>query len=382
MKETNKADCIIDKLLIKYDADYPQARLEALRTETEKEWHHSRDRLTMPYIIIENGRRDFPETPSDTSFEQQLLIEQLLLIRNHAQWNDSFYPGIGSGIAQSTIPSAFGCAEEFANGNMNVVPCIQQVQDVYCLPEPDFTAKTTAGKMLSNMRYCYKRTQGKIPVYITDMQGPFSIAAQMWGIEDFILALYDEPEAAHHLLKRCTDAIIQYFHAMDRAVEENLIPIHCHPVLWMPKDQGVAVSDDFAAIISPDIFREFSMPYLEQIGKEFGGLTLHSCGSLNHMVQALNEMDTLRALNFSATETDFPRLASEIKEEILLIVHNSAVAMPGLRLLTPAEHISLCCQVLQQTQKSGICIAFDWEKTADPAQQAQAFAALAHYKRE
>ncbi|WP_407928176.1 uroporphyrinogen decarboxylase family protein [Hydrogeniiclostridium mannosilyticum] len=42
------------------------------------------------------------------------------------------------------------------------------------------------------------------------MQGPFSVASQIWGIEDFLIACYDYPDEVHYLISRCTDIFIDY----------------------------------------------------------------------------------------------------------------------------------------------------------------------------
>jgi hypothetical protein len=183
---------------------------------------------------------------------------------------------------------------------------------------------------------------------MTDVQGPFSCAAQMWGIEDFLSDLHEHPNEIHHLLSLCADAIVGFFLEMYGLADGSMIPIHCPPMIWVPKDCGVAVSDDFFAVVGAETVRDYSCPYLERIGEAFGGLTVHTCGNMNHLAGLMNGMKTLRCVNFSASETDLRRYARGHDPEIMLYVHKSALSAGGLPLLDAAGHIGLCRDVQRE----------------------------------
>lgn len=186
-------------------------------------------------------------------------------------------------------------------------------------------------------------------MYITDIQGPFSCAAQMWGIQDFLCDMREYPNEAHHLLSLCTDAIIAYFHEMFAVTGGDLIPIHCHPMLRIPEDCGVAASDDFFAVVGAADVKEYSIPYLEKIGEAFGGVTTHTCGNMNHLAGVMNGMKTLKCVNFSASETDLRQYAREHDSKAALLVHKSALSINGLPLLDTEGHIRLCKEVQEES---------------------------------
>ena len=175
----------------------------------------------------------------------------------------------------------------------------------------------------------------------------------------FYFATFFRPKGRgiyHHFIK--------YFKAMRDAVGGNLNPIHCPYDIWVPGDCGVAVSDDFLAICSENIVKEFSIPYLEKIGEEFGGVTVHSCGRINHLVKPLSAMKTLKALNFGSSETILPEFARECNPDIMLIVHKTGGnPVGGLPLLSVEEHIRLCKEVHKTT---GVRI-FSTTHNFDPA---------------
>ena len=345
--ETNKrshADDIIDDLIEKVTAAYPAQRLGRIKTQSEYTWNSANRKKDtgfnrISYVVLNGNLPDEPKIPEDASDIQKDMIWQLKTMLRNAVTDDEYYPGFMSGCEQVNIPSMFGCVKECITGSEHVKPVIKSPSDVYSLPDAEIREGYMCYDLLWRMAYKYKRTNKKIPVYITDIQGPFSCAAQMWGIEDFLGDLNEYPNEIHHLLSLCTNAIIKYYHAMYDAIGGDLIPIHCFPVIWVPKDCGVAVSDDFFAVVGARTVKEFSVPYLERIGEEFGGITAHTCGNMNHLPAVMNEMKTLKALNFSGTETDLMKYAKECDPRITLLVHRGGLSINYLPVYDTVEEI-------------------------------------------
>jgi hypothetical protein len=374
---------LIDGLIEKVLATYPAERIERIKQRTSAVWHGHPLPDRIVYIAGEAGEiRGLPDIPAEANEDQRDLIIQLQTILNHGDWDDDFFPAISSGLRQVAIPSYFGCVEEEVSSSNRVGPIIREPSDVYSLPELGFVPGTVGGYLLAKMRYFHQRTGGRIAVYMTDMQGPFSVAAQIWGVEPFMLAIYDHSKEVHYLLQKCTDAIITYYKLMREAVEGNWVPMHCHPVLWLPEDVGVAASDDFLAIVSPRCTRDFSRPYLEQIAEAFGGVVVHSCGSINHAVAELNKVKGLKGLNFSSTETNLEQVAAEIDPRIALVVHCTDVHRPDLQPLTTLQHLELCRQVFGTGRVRGICEAFACGMEPNPARDAAIWAEAARLDRE
>jgi hypothetical protein len=371
-------EALIDRLIDQVLEEYPVDRVARIKERTNAVWYSQPLGKRIVYIASQaDPAAGLPPIPAGATEDQRDLIVQLQTIVNHSPWDDDFFPAIASGLRQVCIPSYFGCVEEEASASNRVGPIVRTASDVYSLPELGFVPGTVGGDILVKMRYFHRRVSGRIPVYMTDMQGPFSVAAQIWGVVPFMLALRDSPDAAHYLLQKCTDVICSYYRLMREAVEGNWVPMHCHPLLWLPEEKGVAISDDFLAIVSPRTTREFSRPYLEQIAAAFGGVTVHSCGSINHAVRELNQVEGLAGLNFSSTETDLQRLAAEVDPRIVLVVHCTDVHRADLLQLTALQHIELCRRIFAEGRVRGICTAFPCGVDPDPARDAEAWRAAA-----
>ncbi|HOJ09943.1 MAG TPA: uroporphyrinogen decarboxylase family protein [Clostridiales bacterium] len=96
-------------------------------------------------------------------------------------------------------------------------------------------------------------------------QGPLTSAVLIRG-QDFIYDVYDEPEKAKRFLALLTDSIVGFHHFTNK--------VNGMPAI-NPRSAGLA--DDFASLISPDMWPEFVVPYWNQYfeGLTTGTRTLH-----------------------------------------------------------------------------------------------------------
>ena len=346
-------DEAIRRLLGELEESYPPERVARIKGQSEAAWKGCGE--DSPYAGriafavfggLPPGRAGIPDGASPEDAE---LIAQLAQMRHNAEVAGEHFKAFHSGLEQVTVPSMFMCVKEGIGASEHIRPVIASPEDVYRLPEARVRDGYMCKAILDRMAYRHGRTGGRVWSYMTDVQGPFSCAAQMWGIERFLADLREHPKEAHHLLGLCTDAIIAFFAEMRRAVGGRLVPIHCMPVIWVPEDCGVAVSDDFFAIVGADVAEEFSIPYLERIGEALGGVTVHTCGSMNHLASSVNAMRHIKAVNFSVTETDLDRYADECDPRIAIIAHKSGVSIGGLPIPDDIGLIRLCAATQRRT---------------------------------
>jgi hypothetical protein len=101
-------------------------------------------------------------------------------------------------------------------------------------------------------------------------QGPLTSAVLMRGL-DFIYDVYDEPEKVKKFLALLTDSIISFYRFNNRV--NGLPEINLG---------GAGLADDFASLISPDLWPEFVIPYWNQYyeGLTTGKRSLH-CENLS-----------------------------------------------------------------------------------------------------
>jgi len=332
----------IDHLLTRVAERYPDAVCAVRRDRLRRFWDNHPAEGRIPYIVSDFSRRpDWPEVNQAYTAVQRDLILQLRSIIDHADWDDDYVPQLSTGLVQPTLPAYFGAKERYASSSVEVIPAINEPEDAERLPIIGFPPDSHGGAFLAKMRYFHEATRGAMPVAMADMQGPFSVSSQLWGIEAFLLALYTDPEEAAFLCRRAAAAAAAYYRLMRDAVAGNWSPCHCFPCLWMPPDAGVCLSEDLLAVVSPDNTRQFINPGLDTLGKEFGGALVHTCGSLNHTIVALAEVETLFGVNCSSSETDVRKLARSMGNRFCYIIHHAQVHDPALPLLEIDEQAAL-----------------------------------------
>ncbi|MEM1575654.1 MAG: uroporphyrinogen decarboxylase family protein [Nitrososphaerota archaeon] len=110
---------------------------------------------------------------------------------------------------------------------------------------------------------------------------PFTLSSLLMGIESFLTKIIKNPKLIHELNKICLEAC----KAFAEAKIENGANV-------------ITVSDPIASIsvISPEMFKDFSKPYLSNILsyiRRKGGIpSLHICGETTPILEQFLEMDT------------------------------------------------------------------------------------------
>jgi uroporphyrinogen decarboxylase len=139
---------------------------------------------------------------------------------------------------------------------------------------------------------------------LTSLKGPFSLASFLRGIDKFLEDLLTDPERAHEFLKLATRNQLAY---ADAIIKAGGIPFIGDPVAS-------------GSLISPDMFREFARPYLEQLIRvvhEAGAKAgLHICGETKAL---LADMVATRADFLSIDEMDLARARQEVGDQAILM---------------------------------------------------------------
>lgn len=264
-----------------------------------------------------------PMIPLMRDRDVQLSTQLALLAwRESADIGDDFVPHLQPQQGATVFASAFGCAVDFFEHTLPwahpVIGASDPAERVYDLAPPAVDAGQL-GDMLAFTEYYVAQTGGRYPVAITDLQGPLDTAYLVWESSAFMEAMYERPDEVHHLMRLVTDLIIRYVHAQ-RERSPEFLPCHVPPI-WLPDGRGLSVSDDAAAVISPHLYREFGLPYMNELSEEFGGVMVHSCGNFSHQLDNFAQIRGLRGINFGASETPFEAVWERFGGKTAIIPH-------------------------------------------------------------
>jgi hypothetical protein len=204
-------------------------------------------------------------------------------------------PNQGIGI----IAAAFGCEQtvnDEADPWIKAIIREENAEDVHKLEIPD-PEKNDVFRMV------WKRIESleslsSLPLRMVNVPSPLVTASMIWDYTSFIEALLVFPDEVHVLLEKVTEATIIYIREQFKRIK-NLYSVGHEAIYYIPRFAGVRVSDDTAALLSPDLYREFGVKYNNKISKEFGGIVVHSCGDVQYVVPAMMEIDGLKGLDFT-----------------------------------------------------------------------------------
>lgn len=250
---------------------------------------------------------------------EQRLREFIAYTLDHDNVDDDHVPTWETYVGATQQASAFGCKiVRFGEDQPWALPVVEDYdpEAVMALELPPEDAGQL-GESLDLTRRFEEDFEGLYPVRIADMQGPGDIAGQVWKDEHFFRSLIEHPEAAHHLISLATELLIRFARAQ-RAACTELTGCHC-PHVWMPPESGVGLSEDYAPVLSPEQYEEFSLPYVNRISRELGGVFIHCCGDFAHQLDNFERIENLRGIHFTPPEVDWRPVVERFADRCVLI---------------------------------------------------------------
>lgn len=149
-----------------------------------------------------------------------------------------------------------------------------------------------------------KQRIGDKPV-LAGMIGPYSLAGRLCDVTEIMYLCYDEPETVHTVLDKAAQYLIHYGQAMKDAGAD-----------------GIMMAEPLAGILSPDMARAFSMPYVKRIidALQDDGFAVlyHNCG--NAVPQMLDSIYELGAAAYHfGNAVDMKEIMTRTPADILVM---------------------------------------------------------------
>ena len=224
------------------------------------------------------------------------LIMQLANIVLTLEHKTDYVPYLDPFEGVTVLSEAFGCPVEVPkNGDPWVKNhIVKNPDDVYNFKKPSKDNEVYK-RIFNTLSFFEEETGFQIPVGVTDPQGPLDVASLIWRNADFLVACLTNKKEVHHLLDVVTEAFIEFYTMQYEMLKNPAFSVHSFPLL--NSNDGISVSDDEAVLLSPDLFEEFGVPYLNRISDAFGGLYYHCCGDFGNVLDNILEIRGLRAIN-------------------------------------------------------------------------------------
>ncbi len=173
----------------------------------------------------------------------------------------------------TTEAEAFGSEIAFSD---HAVPAVSSrllpdAEAIYQLQVPSLSAGRIPQYLKANILAARNITDR--PVF-SGCIGPFSLAGRLYDMSEIMVLIYENPDAAHTLLRKCNELILKYCIAL-KATGSN----------------GVVMAEPAAGLMSNDDCMTFSSQYVKEIvdrvQDDYFTVVLHNCGNTGHCTKAM-----------------------------------------------------------------------------------------------
>jgi len=297
--------------------------IETLDIETKKKRIEANWRLEdvdeVPFVVevghLHMGTKQFYNNP-DAEIAWTMEHE-----RKRKGVYDYGFPNIKPNQGINIVAGAFGCTCTPNDEADPWVECLireENVDDVHKLKVPDPVNNPFFEQAWKHVEAL--QSKSRIPLRAINVPSPLVTASLIWDYTSFIEATLIYSDEVHVLMEKVTEATILYIKEMFKRIKNP----HgvSHEFWYVPKEVGIRISDDTAALLSPKLYREFGVKYNAMIAKEFGGIVVHSCGDVGNVVEAMLEIPGLRGLDFTIPQTpDWSKIRAAAGKTALCLRH-------------------------------------------------------------
>ncbi|MFP4384280.1 MAG: uroporphyrinogen decarboxylase family protein [Spirochaetia bacterium] len=190
----------------------------------------------------------------------------------------------GFGRTAYLMAVAYGCEPIFIGNVINAKPRIDSAEGIAEFKKIDNIHEHGFYPELLSRTVEIQERWGDLPFIPSDTQSPIDLATEIVHTEPLMLAMFDQPEPVHRYLSILTESTVEYLKHEKTLVKNGIGWNSDYP---FPK--GVHFSDDNAAFLSPQTYRDFARPYIEECSDIFGGVTLHCCMGYQQNIEVMAE---------------------------------------------------------------------------------------------
>jgi len=279
-------------------------------------------RLMVPQVGV--SFRDYFSDP-ETMLRTQILCQKWLLenVRTDAYSITGAWTGAWTDFQNTFEAGSLGCEIHFPDDDIPWVGegWVKSDDDLRRLEAFDYVDNGINARQVAYRRamidvaekYPVRFQGGPVfypganPSLTNTSDGPFGVTGDVMGQVEAFTAIYERPDFVHEVLRIVTGKMIQW---LDFCAEEMN--------LSQPID--FAWTDDLAVSLSAATFREFALPYNQQMRFHFDGrASLHMCGKSDHLLAIFRDDLQIDEFQGFGYQVDLDRVAQEMAGRVVLL---------------------------------------------------------------
>jgi hypothetical protein len=254
------------------------------------EWQQSRERfeawwhgeiVDRPLLQIGAPKKNAPSTLQPPANLQQqwldvdyrLAVMEDRLARNH--YGGDAFPFLDTHIGPGTMSLYLGAIPGFSHETVWYNKCIDDITAAE-VPTPD---ESNAFWQFSQKlaREGVERLGGRALVSFPDLIEGLDTIASLVGTDELLYYLVDAPEHVHRFQQKLTDTYFYYYDRLYDIIKDDEGGSCFSAFHIYGRGRIAKLQCDFSAMIGPEMFEEFVVPYLAQ-----------QCARLDHSVYHLD----------------------------------------------------------------------------------------------
>jgi methanogenic corrinoid protein MtbC1/uroporphyrinogen-III decarboxylase len=258
------------------------------------------------------------------------------------------------------LPAVFGCEIVFKKEALPwAMPLNLSEDEVMKLRVPDIFNSHPMTDMIKQIEYLQNK-YGKV-VGDINTTGVQNLALKIRG-EQLYIDYFENPQLVHHLLKICTESIIQLFQYTYKITGTGAVDVTpmCDPALFVLPNCTIEQ-------ISLETYEKYVMDYDNQVADACRPVGVHHCGSVNQVLEGYAKIHNIKFLEIGfgsdvkrTREVCGPEMAlnarinpvlmkngttEEVEAEVRRLIdagaplHNFSIDTVGLTYGTPDENV-------------------------------------------
>lgn len=181
-------------------------------------------------------------------------------------------------VGIATLAEACGCTVEYPDREAPWIkkPLLEKISDVKYLKVPDMKKAGHIPEMLKAIKILKKEIGDEVYINGRGDQGPFSLAAELLGMNNFLLALAEEKneEDIKMLMDYARKVHLEYAVELAKAGSD-----------FTSMGESLAGPD----VVSPLIYRKYAFPFekkhIENLNKRGIKIASHICGNVDSIIE-------------------------------------------------------------------------------------------------
>jgi len=279
-------------------------------------------RLMVPQVGV--SFRDYYADP-ETMLRTQILCQKWLLenVRTDAYSITGAWTGAWTDFQNTFEAGSLGCEIHFPDDDIPWVGegWVKTDDDLRRLEAFDYVDNGINARQVAYRRamidvaekYPVRFQGGPVfypganPSLTNTSDGPFGVTGDVMGQVEAFTAIYERPDFVHEVLRIVTGKMIQW---LDFCAEE----------MNLSRPIDFAWTDDLAVSLSAATFREFALPYNQQMRFHFDGrASLHMCGKSDHLLAIFRDDLQIDEFQGFGYQVDLDRVAQEMAGRVVLL---------------------------------------------------------------